>query len=115
MTTATNSHTTSNTSDSLADLLTQIGNGNPVAWEKIINRYGKLVSTTVRSFRLQNADALDVVQTTWLRLAQNAHRVQEPKSLCGWLVTTARRECLRILAQINAPQLIDVTQETVAA
>ena len=69
----------------------------------------------MRSFRLQDADALDVVQTTWLRLAQNAHRVQEPESLGGWLVTTTRRECLRILAQIKAaPQPIDVTQETVA-
>jgi DNA-directed RNA polymerase specialized sigma24 family protein len=59
-------------------------------------RYGKLVSTTVRSFRLQEADTLDAVQTTWLRLAENAHQMQFPEKLGGWLATTARRECLHM-------------------
>jgi hypothetical protein len=78
-------------------------------------RYGKLVSTTVRSFRLQEADALDAVQMTWLRLAENAHRVQFPEKLGGWLATTARRECLRILRQAkHSPDLTNMTPETVA-
>lgn len=83
--------------DSLHDLLEGISRGDPAAWDEILRRYGRLVSTTVRSFRLQEADALDAIQTTWLRLAENAHRVQQPERLAGWLATTARRECLRIL------------------
>ncbi|MCA1693905.1 MAG: sigma-70 family RNA polymerase sigma factor, partial [Actinobacteria bacterium] len=72
-------------------------------------------STTVRSFRLQEADALDAVQTTWLRLAENAHRVQFPGKLNGWLATTARRECLHLLRQAKpAPNLTNMTPETVA-
>ncbi len=78
-------------------------------------QYGKLVSTTVRSFRLQEADALDAVQMTWLRLAENAHRVQFPEKLGGWLATTARRECLRIQRQAkSASDLTNMTPETVA-
>jgi hypothetical protein len=51
------------------------------------------------TFRLQEADALDAIQMTWTRLAENAHRVQFPERLGEWLATTARRECLHILRQ----------------
>jgi RNA polymerase sigma factor (sigma-70 family) len=84
---------------SVADLLQLINEGNSTAWEEIIHRYRSIVCATVRSFRLQDADTLDAVQTTWLRLAEHAHRVQHPHRLAGWLVTTARREALRILRQ----------------
>ncbi|MGB6162447.1 MAG: sigma-70 family RNA polymerase sigma factor, partial [Pseudonocardiaceae bacterium] len=86
--------TTSYATPSVADLLLGISDRDPAAWEEIVRRYGKFVSVTVRSFRLQDADALDAVQMTWLRLAENAHRVQLPERLGGWLATTARRECL---------------------
>lgn len=85
----------------ISDLLPRAGNGDPGAWAEILRRYGILVSATVRSFRLQEADALDAAQTTWLRLAENAHRIQAPDRLGAWLATTARRECLRILRHIT--------------
>lgn len=85
-----------------------------MAWDEILRRYDKLVSATVRSFRLQDADALDAMQMTWLRLAENAHRVQWSERLAGWLTTTARRECLRILHQSRrTPVPFDTTAETV--
>ena len=115
MTTATIDYNPTGTTDSAADLLLRVRDRDPAAWKEILCRYGKLVSTTVRSFRLQEADALDAVQTTWLRLAENAHRVQFPEKLGGWLATTARRECLRILRQARpAPDLTTMTPETVA-
>jgi RNA polymerase sigma factor (sigma-70 family) len=98
MLTATSYAPTSAT-QSVADLLPRVSEGDPAAWEEIIRRYGKLVTATVRSFRLQNADSHDAVQTTWLRLAENAHRVQSPERLAGWLATTARRVCLQLLRQ----------------
>ncbi len=84
----------------IADLLPRVGNGDSTAWEEILRRYGTLVSATVRAFRMQDADTLDAVQTTWLRLAENAHQVRHPARLGGWLATTARRECLRILRHV---------------
>jgi RNA polymerase sigma factor (sigma-70 family) len=101
--------------DSVACLLLKIRDGDAAAWDEIVRRYGRLVTTTVRSFRLQEADALDAVQMTWLRLAENAHRIQFPERLGGWLATTARRECLHILRQVKPiPGLVDVTPDTVA-
>ncbi len=115
MTTATISYVLIDATDSAADLLQRIDDGNPAAWDEILRRYGKLVSTTVRSFRMQEADALDAMQMTWLRLAENADRVQFPERLGGWLATTARRECLRILRRAKlGPHLTDVAAETVS-
>ena len=78
---------------SVADLLSRIGDGEPAAWDEIYRQHKQLVYATVRSFRLQEADALDAVQMTWLRLAENAHRIRFPERLGGWLATTARHEC----------------------
>jgi len=97
----------------VADLLLRVGEGESAAWGEICRRYGKLVSATVRSFRLQEADALDAVQMTWLRLAENAHRIRFPERLGGWLVTTARRECLHILRLANAAGGIGIAPEAV--
>jgi len=82
---------------SITDLLWRAGNGDPSAWEEIVRRYHALVLAKVRSFRLQEADAQDAVQMTWLQLAENCHRIRCPESLGGWLATTATRECLHIL------------------
>jgi RNA polymerase sigma factor (sigma-70 family) len=81
------------------DLLLRACERDPQAWDEIVRRYSGVVFAKVRSFGLQDADALDAVQMTWLRLAENCHRIQFPEQLGGWLATTARRECLRILRQ----------------
>jgi RNA polymerase sigma factor (sigma-70 family) len=112
MTTATINDVPANTTASMADLLGGIHDGDPASWDEIIRRYGNLVSATVRTFRLQEADAVDAMQMTWLRLAENAHRVQFPERLGGWLATTARRECLHILRQGKlGPIFTDVAPE----
>ncbi|MGH3787967.1 MAG: RNA polymerase sigma factor [Pseudonocardiaceae bacterium] len=100
--------------ETAADLLLRAGDGDPAAWEEIVRGYGQLVSATVRSFRLQDADALDAVQTTWLRLAEHVHQIQHPERLGGWLVTTARRACLQILRHAkHYLNLCDPVAETV--
>jgi len=115
MTTATISYRPTDTTKRVADLLLGIHEGNPAAWDEILCRYGKLVSARVRSFRLQEADAVDAIQMTWLRLAENAHRVKFPEQLGGWLATTARRECLHILRQSKlGSKRSDATLESVS-
>ncbi|MGH3868768.1 MAG: RNA polymerase sigma factor [Pseudonocardiaceae bacterium] len=115
MTTTTRNCPSADAPGDLADLLLRVSDGDPVAWDEILLRYGKLVSATVRSFRMQDADALDAVQMTWLRLAENAHQVRCPERLAGWLTTTARRECLSILRRATvAANLHQPAPETVA-
>ena len=57
-----------------------------------------------RRYRLAGADADDVAQSVWLRLVDQLDRVRDPAALPGWLATTARRECLRVLCATQGPQ-----------
>jgi len=88
------------------------GAGDREAWEALVLRYGSLVRSRVRAFRLQEADAQDAMQETWLRLAENIRRLRDPECLPGWLATTARRECLRLLQ--HSPQAVLAEAKTVA-
>jgi RNA polymerase sigma factor (sigma-70 family) len=82
---------------SLTDLINAAAAGDERAWEMLVARFRGLVWSIVNSYRLEPADAADVVQTTWLRLVQHIGRIHQPLALGGWLATTARRECLRAL------------------
>jgi RNA polymerase sigma factor (sigma-70 family) len=81
----------------VTELVEQAGNGDQGAWNELVDRFGNLVWSVVRSFRLDPATAADVSQTTWLRLVENLDRVRDPERLAGWLATTARNEALRVL------------------
>lgn len=80
-----------------AALLTRAAQGDQRAWEDLVDQHANLLYAVARSFRLDAADASDVVQTTWLRLVEHLDRIEDPSRLVGWLVTTARREALRVL------------------
>ncbi|MBN6033822.1 RNA polymerase sigma factor [Amycolatopsis sp. 195334CR] len=58
----------------------------------------RLALRVARAHRLTDADAWDVGQDTWIALAARLGTVREPSRLPGWLITTARRRVLRMLA-----------------
>ena len=64
-----------------------------------MRRYEPAVGAMISGYRLQEADARDATQRTWLRMLESHQQIREPEALGGWLKTTARRECLRILAE----------------
>jgi RNA polymerase sigma factor (sigma-70 family) len=80
----------------VADLIHAAADGDRVAWAELIRRYTPLVVARMRPYRLQEADRLDVAQTTWLRLAENLARLHTPGHLGGWLATVVARECQQI-------------------
>lgn len=82
----------------LTDLIERAGANDQHAWRQLVARFGNMVWAVARSHRLDAADAADVSQTTWLRLAENLGSLRDPARLPGWLATTARRESLRVLA-----------------
>lgn len=80
-----------------ARLVERAANGDGWAWERLINKYAKLIWAITREFRLLQSDADDVVQATWLRLLEHIHRIERPDRVGSWLATTARHECIRSL------------------
>ena len=80
-----------------SDLVAAAAAGDSAAWDALVNQYSGLLWSIARGFRLSSADAGDAVQTTWLRLVENLDRIEDPAKLPGWLATTVRRECIRLL------------------
>jgi DNA-directed RNA polymerase specialized sigma24 family protein len=78
-------------------LVTAAAGGDQAAWQALVHQYSSLVWSITRAHRLGRADAADVFQTTWLRLAEHIHRIEQPSSAGAWLATAARRECLQVI------------------
>jgi RNA polymerase sigma factor (sigma-70 family) len=75
--------------------------GEAWAWEALIARFRPAVMAVARRHRLGHADQEDVTQRTWLALVANLHRINDPERVPGWLMTTARREALRVVGGLN--------------
>jgi RNA polymerase sigma factor (sigma-70 family) len=85
--------------DNLAvtDLVMRASNGEKQAWDALVERYAPLIWSICRRYRLGGADAEDVAQAVWLKLVDHLGHLRNPAALPGWLSTTARRECGRVL------------------
>jgi RNA polymerase sigma factor (sigma-70 family) len=81
---------------SVGELLTAVGRGEWAAWDEIIKRYGRLVIRAAAKAGLNHSDAADVAQLTWLQLWKYGQQIREPDRLGAWLVSTARREAIRL-------------------
>jgi RNA polymerase sigma factor (sigma-70 family) len=71
--------------------------GDECAWNALVNRYAGLVWAVARAHRLNDADAADVSQATWIKLFRSLGSLKTPAAIGAWLATTARRESLRCI------------------
>src|SRR5262245_29454689 len=81
--------------------------GDRWAWERLVDKYSRLIWAMTRDFKLAESDAADIVQATWLRLLEHIDRIEHPDRLGSWLATTARHECLR---QVTAAKRVTPVQ-----
>lgn len=91
----------------LAALVRAGAAGDPVALSRLVTRFDRLLRGVARSYRLSPWDTDDVIQATWLQFMQHGRSVREPAAVSGWLVTTARRQCLRLLQRHVREALVD--------
>src|SRR5205085_4026136 len=63
------------------DLVAAARAGDERAWDAIVRRFGGAISGVTFGFRLCEADAQDVAQSTWLRLFLNIDAIADPASL----------------------------------
>lgn len=73
------------------------------AWHELVASYGPRLMRIARTYGLNDADAADVVQTTWLRCVQYLGQVRDLASIGAWLTTICRREAMRVLQREKAP------------
>lgn len=70
--------------------------GDSRAFAGLVARFERPLRSVTRSFGLSRWDADDVIQNTWLGFMQHGRKLREPAAVSGWLMTTARRHCLRV-------------------
>ena len=70
--------------------------GDERAWGTLVHDYSGAILGRTRSFRLNQADTEDVVQTVWMKLIEHIGSLREAAAIGGWLSQTAHRECLRL-------------------
>ena len=88
----------------VTDLVTRARTGDKQAWDALVERYAPLVWSICRRYRLSEADAQDVGQGVWLRLVEQLGNLRDPAAIPGWLATTTRHECGRVLRRMHSPQ-----------
>jgi len=86
----------------VTDLVTRAKNGEQQAWDALVERYAPLIWSICRRYRLEAADAEDVGQVVWLKLVTHLDHLREAAALPGWLATTTRRECGRVINAADA-------------
>jgi RNA polymerase sigma factor (sigma-70 family) len=87
--------------------------GQDSAWKELVHRYEALVYTVASRANLSYGDVADCFQNTWVLLYQNRKKVQDPGRLSAWLVTTAKREALRLRRKSQRFSPLDDTPELV--
>lgn len=87
--------------DSLSDaeLVSRCRAGSEAAWGLLVRRFQRLVYTVPRRAGLSEAQAADVFQVVFARLVEHLDGLADPSRVQAWLVTTARRESLRLIEQ----------------
>src|SRR5579863_546973 len=90
----------------LLDLVARAKGGDTQAWDALIERYDALIWSICRKHRLGQSDADDVRQSVWLRLVDQLDKLREPAALPGWITTTTRRECGRVVRAAYGPHAV---------
>ena len=96
----------SNADSSVSDLVARARRGDKHAWDALVERYAPLIWSICRKYRLGQEDAEDVGQSVWMRLVDQLDKIRHPAALPGWLATTARRECGRVVRAARGPHAV---------
>jgi RNA polymerase sigma factor (sigma-70 family) len=70
--------------------------GDPAGLDELVAVMTPVLWHVVRSYRLAESAAEDVIQTTWLALVRRRAAIVDAAAVGGWLTTTARREAWRV-------------------
>ena len=81
----------------LASVVRVACSGDAHALRLLVERFDPALRGVARRHRLSDWDADDVIQETWLAFLEHGRTIREPAAVHGWLTTTARRQCLRLL------------------
>ena len=89
-----------------AALVARCRSGDGAAWAALVRRYQRIVYAIAMRTGADEHAAADVFQTVFARLHEHLPRLSPPERLQAWIVTTAKREALR-MRQIGRANGVD--------
>ncbi|GAB3649040.1 RNA polymerase sigma factor [Glycomyces tarimensis] len=103
--------------DRRAELYLAARAGDMKAQRMLVEDLNELLWRAARRAGLDRESASDVVQTAWLRLWCNGSKLEQPRALTKWLLTTVRREAWRLIGGSRreiAADPIDIQEPVIA-
>jgi RNA polymerase sigma factor (sigma-70 family) len=98
------------------ELIERCRHGDAGAWQRLVQRYARLVHSVPVRYGLTPSEVDDIGQEVFLALAQQLQQIADPESLPAWLLTTARRASWRTLQKRKLEQplsAVDLTEASV--
>jgi RNA polymerase sigma-70 factor, ECF subfamily len=77
-------------------------------WIAALHEYGPLLLATARSIARDEAEAEDLVQSTFERAIRSAPTIRDPGAIKAWLMTTMTRDALRTVRRLRRTIWFDV-------
>ncbi len=87
------------------ELIQACRRGDVRAWDKVLEKYERLVFFIAYKYGLSRDEAADVTQTTFTILMQSLETLREDTRLAPWLATVAKRHTWRWLARRKREQV----------
>jgi RNA polymerase sigma factor (sigma-70 family) len=94
---------------SVADLLSLAATGDEPAWSRLVAIHHNLLRSIARGYRLTDEEAGDATQNAWVALLTRLGTLRDPRCLAGWLASTMRHECLKIIRRRARERPADTT------
>lgn len=87
------------------ELIADCRAGDAAAWESLVRRYQRMIYAVPRRAGFDEEISSEVFQQVFTLLVENLDRIKQPAQIQAWLVTTARRETIRLLRQPKLRQM----------
>jgi len=78
-------------------------------WVATLHGHGPLLLAAARAITRDEAEAEDLVQTTFERALRSASSIREPQAIKAWLLTVETREALRVVRRLRRTLRLDPT------
>ena len=73
------------------ELLNACRDGNPEAWELLVERYERLVFSVALRNGVTREEAADITQMTFIALLESIAKLREEQRVASWLMSVSRR------------------------
>ncbi|MGH9570578.1 MAG: RNA polymerase sigma factor, partial [Candidatus Angelobacter sp.] len=89
-------------------------NGDENAWNRLIDKYKRLIYSVPVKYRLSPEDSADVFQNVCVDLFTNLSKLRKVESLRSWLITVATHKCFHHNRQRRKDVELDAMEQEVA-